>query len=568
MDPDCTIQPCKDVDLDMAGIPSSPPQETAEPIWRSLPWSAIGIGLLLCVGFVLSQSASNVPQLDLDEGELNQKLADIETILDPMWEKLDPLVAEELLNESRTLGLERFLKRVAHREYKAVPSRLAAQVEVALEAIGLGDPPWTRILKTYGLVPVDHLAHTFLTHMFLHAGFFHLLISLLFLVPVALFLDRRWEPGLAAALFVASGLIGGLVHWIAESDSLAPAIGTAASISALIAALLPFVQDSWKTELLPAQGDLPAIPVLAPIAAWPLASFLTGQMMSEAAPVGLWGQLAGAAFGLVAAATVRSAELERRYVGVHRNLIGMVDRSSGPKGPVRSLDPNAPKREHLRDDWLSEKAAAEPEPEAPAAAPVPGGPSPPEEEARQALEKHDWATAHHWLVQVIEAQPQNVEALEGMVRACIALTRDEEAFAAGQKLLHILIKEGRREKAMVVFDRLLSKFGRHALDPTSINNLARFYENAARYERSIELYAQVAKSKGPDTLVQKAMLKFGQLCAYRTNDHHRAEQALRYLLQSFPDTPLRAEAIEILDFLKKPAVQKKQAPPPHGMLPD
>jgi membrane associated rhomboid family serine protease/TolA-binding protein len=553
----------------MSSLPNPPAHEPQEPIWRSLPWSTLTIGGLLCLCFLFTRSSSNPTGPDLSEEEMNTKLADVETILDPMWDKLDPLVSEELVNQSRTLGLEKFLKRVAHREYKAIPPQFSAQVEVALEAIGLGDPPWTRTLKTYGLVPEDHLAHTFLTHMFLHAGFFHLFLSLLFLVPVGLFLDRRWQPGLPAAVFLGGGLLGGLTHWITNSDSLVPAIGSAAALSAWTAALLPYLQESWKVELLPRQGEFPAIPVLAPLALWPLVSFLIGQTMSggEAMPVGLWGQLLGAAFGLVASATVRTAEMERRYIGVHRNLLGVVDRSAGSKGPVRTLDPNAPSREHLKDDWLSEKPAAEEAgPGAPAAA-VASAPTA-EEEAKQALEQHDWATAHHWLVQVLEAQPHNIDALEGMVRACIALTRDEEAFAAGQKLLQLLVKDGRREKAMVVFDRLFSKFGRHALDPTTLSNLARYYENAARYERAIELYAQVAKAKGADTLAQKAMLKFGQLCAYRTNDHNRAEQALRYLLQTFPDTPLRSEAIEVMEFLKKPAVQKKQMPPPTGMLPD
>ena len=439
-----------------------------------------------------------------------------------------------------------------------------------MEAIGLGDPPWTTTVKTYGLVPVDHLAHTFLTHFFLHSSFFHLLVSLLFLTPVILFLDRRWEPGLAGGVFVIGGLVGGVVHWITTSAPLVPIIGSAAAISACVAALIPYLAESWKTELLPSQGEFPAIPILVPILAWPVVSFLMGHMMDggTAAPPGLWGQLAGAAVGVVAAASIRTAEMERHYVGVHKNLLGVIDRSTTPKAPVRTLDPNAPKRDHLRDDWLSEKPGAPDAEPGPAAAGASGAVPSAEEEARQALDQHDWATAHHWLVQVLEAQPYNVEALEGMVRACIALTRDEEAFGAGQKLLQLLIKEGRREKALVVFDRLFSKFGRHALDPVSMSNLARFYENAARYERAIELYAQVAKSGGPENLVQKAMLRFGQLCAYRTNDHARAEQALRFLLQSFPETLLKSEAIEVLEFLQKPAVQKKQMPPPTGMLPD
>ena len=101
------------------------------------------------------------------------------------------------------------------------------------------------------------------------------------------------------------------------------------------------------------------------------------------------------------------------------------------------------------------------------------------------------------------------------------------------------------------------------------SQLGRFYEQAGRYERAIELYGNVAKNRGTgnDALVQKAMLRFGQLCAYRTNDFFRAEQALRVLLQTYPDSPLRAEAVEVLETIqKKPEAPQRKLD--HGRLPD
>jgi hypothetical protein len=154
-----------------------------------------------------------------------------------MWEKIEPLKSDELLRVQRDLGQKEFLVRVGRGDFKAVPANMSLQVEVALESLGLGDSPWVATAKTYGLVPLRALCLHFPHLHVLARGIVHLVLSLVFIIAVGTFLDRYWEPGLAAMIFIGAGLAGGIVHWAFNGDSRLPVLGTGAAISAWVGAL-------------------------------------------------------------------------------------------------------------------------------------------------------------------------------------------------------------------------------------------------------------------------------------------------------------------------------------------
>ena len=81
---------------------------------------------------------------------------------------------------------------------------------------------------SWGLIPSDPKPLAFLTCMFVHAGWLHLLGNMLFFYLTGPFLEDAFGRPLFAALYVASGVVASLVFIAAFPHSTAPLIGASA----------------------------------------------------------------------------------------------------------------------------------------------------------------------------------------------------------------------------------------------------------------------------------------------------------------------------------------------------
>jgi membrane associated rhomboid family serine protease len=111
------------------------------------------------------------------------------------------------------------------------------------------------ITYMFALIPAEIVAgqnlHTLITSQFLHADFFHLLINMYFLFIFGRIVEREMHPFTYLAIFIFSGIIGGLGHvlivfTIARAVDpmgiLIPTIGASGAIFGIMAAyayLLP-----------------------------------------------------------------------------------------------------------------------------------------------------------------------------------------------------------------------------------------------------------------------------------------------------------------------------------------
>ncbi len=120
---------------------------------------------------------------------------------------------------------------------------VAVQAAVALGGGGFG----AALDANFGLVPAriaaavyggpDLLpaAVTLITHMFLHGGWLHLGLNMLFLAWVGKYVE--WVAGgrVLSFLFVAGGIAGGLLQVVVDPKSLASVIGASGAIAAVFA---------------------------------------------------------------------------------------------------------------------------------------------------------------------------------------------------------------------------------------------------------------------------------------------------------------------------------------------
>lgn len=75
-------------------------------------------------------------------------------------------------------------------------------------------------------------------HMFLHAGFFHLLGNMLLLWVAGGLLECFWRRWTYLLLYFGSGFVGLLAHVLSNPDSLTPVVGASGCVSGLLGAFL------------------------------------------------------------------------------------------------------------------------------------------------------------------------------------------------------------------------------------------------------------------------------------------------------------------------------------------
>jgi membrane associated rhomboid family serine protease len=121
---------------------------------------------------------------------------------------------------------------------------VAVQAAIAIGSIGFGQA----LIAEFGLIPARISAAiagsvallpalaTLVTHMFLHSGWLHLGLNLLFFVWVGRYVE--WVTGRWAlvALFLAGGIVGGMAQFAAEPAGMTPIVGASGAIAAVFGA--------------------------------------------------------------------------------------------------------------------------------------------------------------------------------------------------------------------------------------------------------------------------------------------------------------------------------------------
>lgn len=162
----------------------------------------------------------------------------------------------------------------------------------------------------FGLAPTATSSWAWITYQFLHTGFFHLLVNVLFLFLVVQVLQKHVDHSWVYAVYILSGIGGGFAYlWMNQYNEIA-VLGASGAICGLIAFLsvvLNIKNIEWSYFLSPISGYygiiyLPAY-LLFPI--YLISDFTTvlyynsGVQSSVAHSAHIGGTLAGFSLGLV-----------------------------------------------------------------------------------------------------------------------------------------------------------------------------------------------------------------------------------------------------------------------------
>ncbi len=145
---------------------------------------------------------------------------------------------------------------------------------------------------------------TLVTHMFLHGGWLHLGLNLLFLAWVGKYVEWAAGGGVLALLFVAGGIAGGIAQILASPHSLVPVVGASGAIAAVFGAYaLMFARDrASQRQILGLTISSGLLTAIWYAAVWIGLQLLTG-LVFRLGPMGfgiaIWSHIGGFVAGLI-----------------------------------------------------------------------------------------------------------------------------------------------------------------------------------------------------------------------------------------------------------------------------
>jgi membrane associated rhomboid family serine protease len=302
---------------------------------RRLPWITFGVMLLCVAAFFLTGRGQLLADEDV---ELSRDMfAAFEYYVEHPYLELDPefraLVFPE--GEEGEAFQEAF---GALMDLQNSPPHSSEVREAEQEVL---DSLVAKALDSYeghpfmrwGLVPADFSLVGLFTHMFLHAGWLHLIGNLLILYLAGPFIEDVWGRPLFTGFYLASGVVAALSFVALNPASDIPMVGASGAIAGVMGAFLVRYRTTrirffymvgilWRgTFSAPAWVMLPL---------WfgeQLFFFLLTQGLSDEAGGGVayMAHIGGFAFGFVAAQVIRAKRIEERFL--HSAIESKVNRT-------------------------------------------------------------------------------------------------------------------------------------------------------------------------------------------------------------------------------------------------
>jgi membrane associated rhomboid family serine protease len=176
----------------------------------------------------------------------------------------------------------------------------------------------TSLLRTYAYVPAAPHAISYLTSMFLHGGWLHLIFNMWFLWLAGTILEDTWGRVIYPAFYLLCGLLATVAHGIVNSGSLVPALGASGAIAGLMGAFLmrfpkTKIRMMWMFffgfRLWRYKFNAPAYALL-PV--WLGLELLSGLFTGAGGGVAHWAHIGGFVGGALLALALRATGLEQK----------------------------------------------------------------------------------------------------------------------------------------------------------------------------------------------------------------------------------------------------------------
>ncbi|WP_375744224.1 rhomboid family intramembrane serine protease [Corallococcus interemptor] len=466
------------------------------------PWVSVSIAAICAVAFFITWVVPANPG-GVGEGEVRELLQ--ETLAHPDLEL--PPGCTTLLSEHGKALLAR-LKEEAEApaggvDVNALQARLDAHCESILEARDSG------LLYRLGLLPArGPMQWGWLTYMFLHLGWMHLLGNLLFFYVVGLLLEDAWGRPLFAAFYGVGGLVAGFAHFALDPQSQTLMVGASGAVAACMGAFcLRFatrkVRVGYLLWFLKIWRGTFGVPGWLWAGLWFGNEVLDFLLWGNNTGVAVMAHIGGFAFGFVAASALRVTRLEERFV--------------------------APAIAAREGGWVADPRMLE---------------------AQTALDGGDREKARATFQRILADHPDNTEALLSLGRMELEDGRGPSGSARVEKALQLLVGRDVPEPLWHAVDQLGELFPVDRLRPGVAWRVAQGMdqEGAPSNVMGMAESLYVAAGKGTGAMAVRALIRAAELRLARRD---APEKAAEYLARAKPmatgDAAALAERIGLLE---------------------
>ena len=368
------------------------------------------------------------------------------------------------------------------------------------------------LLNKIGFVPKDFPSIGFLTHIFVHEGWLHLLFNMWFLYLVGMALEDTWGRFTFLGFYLLGGIVAALLQYGVQTQSAIPMIGASGAVAAVMGAFaIRFAREKIDCLFL-------ALIVIRPVIrrfsapAWLLLVIWFGiqlfyaelyKGMGEEGGVAFWAHVGGFVFGAALATFFKLGKIEETFI-----------------------KPELEKMPEYQEDYLQDTRLIV---------------------ALDLMDKQDYKGALARVESLLLDKPQDPDARIVKARLLFLNKETDES-----KALYLeLMKEakGQADKKMIatLYDEFMERFPKAPLPPDLLFAAGRvFFE--MEYERNaLEAFSELEKSGELPDFSAKALFYLGRIKAELENNPAAAKVLFQDFLSKYPDHPWADQARELLN---------------------
>jgi len=469
-----------------------------------LPWVSISIAALCCIAFLFSWVIPEHP-MGIDEGSLGEVIR--------YWQEhpylqlpeafKDRFVPQRVWTHLRTESSD------GRPDDETVQQEQATLEAMAGRVLELSD---RSILRRFSLIPARGIFQLgWLTHLFLHFGWMHLLGNLFFFYLVGPLMEDIWGRPLFAGFYLVGGVVAAAAHVLLDRASTIMMVGASGAIAACMGAFaLRYakrrVRLAYFVWILRIWRGTTFWPAWLCGLLWFLNEGWNFLRSGGNSGVAVMAHLGGFAFGALLAFGLRASGVESKYV--------------------------APKVE-ATFTWQQHPSI---------------------QNAQTALERGELSAAAAAYREALAADPKNLEAQFGLAKIALLEKRTAEGAQRLDSLLTRMLAQSSKGDALNWIEELLPHLEPKRLGPALAYKIGQVLEGAPEGLRSNgeQYYARAAQGGG--VLGAKAAIR---AAAIALSAPDRAAAALEHLAAAAANPALPPECKAQLAELRAQAAKKR-----------